>query len=602
MYLESECKMNSDNTFKKQIIEDIREYQENYPNDKKLEKDDWAFNYWIMDKFFQYDEEIIEDKIIDYHDMGIDCYADFGETKELYLIQNKFYDENSSVSLSYVNDHFLIRPEGALKSGTYKHCEELQTFYKKYINDSDFVVHLQLYITNNRRDNSIIDRLKEYNNQNDGKVIAEVFYLDDIQEKYYGESYKEIKNFKYELSTVNGHTVLNVNTKDYHIDALLDAKYILTPVMDIFDMYRQAQTENYPIFDKNIREYLGNKGINKAICETLKDKEERKNFFYYNNGITIVCDDIDSKVGSKNSDSNLSYSITISNPQIVNGCQTVTSIYKQLNSVDPHQLVEDYSNCFVMAKVLKIKNDGNQKEIYENIVKYNNSQNAIDQKSFIANTDLFVRFQKEFEQQGFLLLIKQSDKEKFREKYKNPAVLLDKNKKFLEKFGIEANQTKDFMISLEKLLQVVLAFCSGAEEAYQKKSYLLKIEKEQYKVVTDFLRSSDATTNTIISLYLLYLRAEIEKKQSENKRTPIPYYLIDGFAKFECENRNANLIMKNLDTKEHIDKIIAEYKKITKNYTLQYTSTHKTDYNMMIKEPVDYDQYEIIHKSYLEDE
>lgn len=591
--------MNSDSSFKKQIIEDIKEYQESYPNNVKLKNDDWAFNFWILDKFFQYDEEIIEEKITDYHDMGIDCYADFGETKELYLIQNKFYDDNTNVSLSYINDHFLIRPEGALKSGTYKHCEELQKFYKKFEKDPEFVVHLQLYVTNNRIDHSIINRLKEYNNENDGKIDAEIFYLDDIQSKYYGESYKERKFFQYSLNTVNQHTVLNVNTKDYHIDALLEAKYILTPVTDIYDMYRRSKENKYPIFDKNIREYLGNKGINKEICKTLEDKNERKNFFYYNNGITIVCDDIlNPQTGSKKVNENLSCSITITNPQIVNGCQTVTSIYKQLDSVDPSNLLEEYKNCFVMAKVLKIKKDDDQKEIYENIVRYNNSQNAIDEKSFIANTNLFLRFQREFEQQGFLLLIKQSDKIKFQEKYKNPASLIDRNKQLLEKFGIEVKQTKDLMISLEKLLQVVLAFCSGAQEAYQKKSYLLKVSKPEYVIVTDFLRNNDATTNTIINLYLLYLRSEQEKKNSENRKYPIPYYVIDGFSHINCDGGNINMIMENLKTKEDVDKLIDIYKKVTLSYTKEYVSEFNTEYNSMIKEPVNYKKLRILYQAF----
>ncbi|WP_185966666.1 hypothetical protein [Clostridium sp. HBUAS56017] len=45
-----------------------------------------AFNYWVLDKFFYEEEELIEGKIIDYNDMGIDAFEFYEETKDLYLI------------------------------------------------------------------------------------------------------------------------------------------------------------------------------------------------------------------------------------------------------------------------------------------------------------------------------------------------------------------------------------------------------------------------------------------------------------------------------------------------------------------------------------
>ena len=40
--------------FKKQIEEDIREYQENYKYISNIQKDEWAFNYWVLDKLFYF--------------------------------------------------------------------------------------------------------------------------------------------------------------------------------------------------------------------------------------------------------------------------------------------------------------------------------------------------------------------------------------------------------------------------------------------------------------------------------------------------------------------------------------------------------------------
>lgn len=62
-------------------------------------------------------------------------------------------------------------------------------------------------------------------------------------------------------------------------------------------------------------------------------RKVRKNFFYYNNGITVICDRM-TKIVTQPSDYNMNAAFTIDNPQIVNGCQTVNSIYEALKNID----------------------------------------------------------------------------------------------------------------------------------------------------------------------------------------------------------------------------------------------------------------------------
>ena len=77
-------------------------------------------------------------------------------------------------------------------------------------------------------------------------------------------------------------------------------------------------------------------------------------------------------------------------PQIVNGCQTVSTIYDTLSSLPPSTLDREFENTYVMVKILKIpSNDSSLKELYKNIVRYNNSQNTITEKTFTAKSDVF---------------------------------------------------------------------------------------------------------------------------------------------------------------------------------------------------------------------
>lgn len=573
-------------SFKQQIKADISEYQREYPYISNISKDEWAFNFWVLDKLFFEESELIEDKIIDYHDYGIDAYEFYEDTKEVYLIQNKYYSENSFISADYVKNDFLLRAINILENNNFSKSEELQNFFSKYKKDSDFFVYFHLYVTNNNKNPEADNYIKQFNSKH-SNYKATIFYLDEIEEKYYGEVKQVKKNLSCKIESINKGTILNINSDSYKLENIIDARYVFTPIVSIYRIYREAIEKQYPIFDKNIREYLGNKGINKTIYQTLLDPEERKNFFYYNNGITIICDKMH-KIETQPSSYNKNAVFTIDNPQIVNGCQTVNSIFEALSNVAPNQLEKEFKDSFVMLKILEIDRDSTTEDkLYKNIVTYNNSQNAIDEKTFVANRSEFIRVQSEFEKKGFLLLIKQSDKNTYAEKYKNVSELKKRNAERFERFGLkELKKASDVFIPLEKLLQVINAFVSGGWTAYARKSNMLKIGSAENNTASSFIKN--VTIDVALDLYLLYKRSEESKKASKEKKYPIPYYLIDGFALFECDNRKTEYISANLQTSKDVDAIISLYTKVTKAYEKNYAKSYDIEYNNMIKRAVDY--------------
>lgn len=578
--------------FKKQIEEDIKEYQENYKYISNIEKDEWAFNYWVLDKLFYEDEELVEEKIVDYHDLGIDAYEIYEDTKDIFLIQNKYYGETTGITAEYVKNDFLLRAITALENGTYKKSDELQGAFSKYKDSADFTVHLQLFATNNIHNKEADDYVKKFNISHP-KYIAKIFYLDDIEERYYGETQQIKKNIFVKVESVNKGTILNINTEGYKLENVIDARYVLTPVVSVYRLYRDSIEKGYPIFDKNIREYLGNKGVNKSIYRTLLDEEDRKNFFYYNNGITVICDKM-TKIVTQPSDYNMNAVFTIDNPQIVNGCQTVNSIYEALKNIDPNKLEKEFKDTFVMLKILEIDRDDNaDSKLYKDIVKYTNSQNSIDEKTFVANTDTFIRLQNEFEAKGFLLLIKQSDKNKFANKYKVATKLKELSSERINRFGLnEIKKANDAYIPLEKFLQVINAFVAGGYVAYVKKSSMLKFGSEQYQTAINFIKNGQVTNEVMLDLYMLYKRAEQTKKEKNDSRTPIPYYLIDGFAKYECCGRNPEKIVEQLCNKDKVNKVINLYTAVSKAYAREYLKKFNIDYNKMIKRNVEYDIFD----------
>lgn len=181
--------------------------------------------------------------------------------------------------------------------------------------------------------------------------------------------------------------------------------------------------------------------------------------------------------------------------------------------------------------------------------------------------------------------------------------MINLNKSILQRFGIDnLTKTKDFYIDLEKLLQVILAYVGTAKDAIQNKSRLLKTDSEQNKLVVEFIKNPDVTINAMLDLYLLYLRAEQEKKKSESGRMPIPLYLIHCFAHYDCKN-DATKICELLKTSEDIDRIIKLYKATINGYYIEWNNQHiNNEYNTMIKEPMDYelmDKQRIVFESVL---
>lgn len=571
--------------FINQIKEDIKEYQERYKYMANISKDEWAFNFWILDKLYKEDEQIIEDKIIDYNDKGVDCYVWHEDTLDLYLIQNKYYSENTALTNDYVQNDFLTRAIGALEKDTYTRSQELQNIYNRYSVETDFSVHFVLYVTNNiSKTKQIIDGIARFNSTNINRD-ATIYGLDDIESLYYDKPMINKKKMSFEIRTINKGTILNIDPEAYKMTVPLDAKYVLVPVINMYEIYKLAKEKDYPIFDSNIREYLGTTGtINKRMVETLKDPNERVNFFYYNNGITIIAENI-----SKEKNASGYKKLSIDNPQIVNGCQTVSTIYETLASLPEQTLEREFKDTYVMLKILKIPKENEKLQtLSNNIVTYNNSQNAINQKAFAANTQTFMRLQIEFKKKGFLLCIKQSDKNMFSKEFKTPTKLLALNSDVIEKFALNNyTKTKDLLIDLEKLLQVILAFSTTAHEAITNKSKLLKPGTAQNKKVTEFI-TGEGTINDLLNLYLLYLRAEQEKKASKDGRMPIPLYLIDCFGKYECD-RNCSKISDVLKDKDTIDEMIKLYKATIQGYTNQWDKDNsKRGYNVMIKSSIDY--------------
>lgn len=127
------------------------------------------------------------------------------------------------------------------------------------------------------------------------------------------------------------------------------------------------------LFAKNIRDLLGDTEVNQEIEKTLKGMPNY--FWYFNNGITIVCDQLEKSIqGGADRDFKQFFCTNIS---IVNGAQTVGTIGK-FGEKNKEQLEKVY----ILVRVISLKDSG--EDFGENITKSNNRQNKIENRDFVS--------------------------------------------------------------------------------------------------------------------------------------------------------------------------------------------------------------------------
>ena len=572
--------MNNDKDiiFKQQIEEDIRLIQENLSYDDNVKKDHYAFNCWVLSKIYSLDEEECLDNITEYNDKGIDCFVHYEEDRELYILQNKYYNLTNRLSIREVSD-FLTRPISHLKEGKYKN-RELQEIYNK-AEQKGYTIYLHFYVSNNLRVPDVEVAVK--NSNRDG-VIANVFYLDDIREKYYGKSFKSTKELSVTMNLKNKGTCLAIRPKDYGLPNMLKSFYVMAKVFDVYDFWRKAKSNDYELFEENVRDYLGGLGkINKAIIATLSNPKERSNFFYYNNGITIICDsaDADAKI------------VTMNNPQIVNGCQTVNSIAEALSQDDDPS--GNFKEVYVMVKILvldKITLNKKGEDFYRTIVKYSNSQNAINEKVFGATLQPFFTIQDSIKKQGFLLVVKQSDKNTFKDLYSDDKLknkLLElANKNSMSDFH-QFKRILDVQINLETLIQIIGAFKKDAHFAYVRKSSLLRPDSKEYYQKFSIHIADFFTVESMTKLIVLYKKSEYDKKASADKRSPSPYYLLNFLGQYlEGIGLDRQAFLSRISVGD-LAIVYNRFKNLPSKYYDSYKGKHNLEYNQMIKREVDMD-------------
>lgn len=238
---------------------------------------------------------------------------------------------------------------------------------------------------------------------------------------------------------------------------------------------------HYRIFERNVRYYLrATQKVNKDIARTLRKNPD--SFWYYNNGIAIVCDTF-SVEGNR---------VKLRNMQIVNGCQTTTTLGELVDELAQ-------SDVQVLARIIETTDE----EFQRNITLYNNRQNAVRDRDLLSNDVLQDRLQSEFDQLDPPWFYERKRGEWDAVVAKNPAVKA--------RYGKQAARR----IDNEKAAQAAYAFYFNPGRARIDKKQLF-LRKQDGGVYEDIF-NEDTNTTWLLVPFLVQEYVSVRKRQHQRE-------------------------------------------------------------------------------------
>lgn len=227
------------------------------------------------------------------------------------------------------------------------------------------------------------------------------------------------------------------------------------------------------LFNDNVRDFQGNTTINEEVMSTII--HDPKSFILMNNGITIICDSMISA----------NRKLKITNPQIVNGCQTCNLLYSAKKQG------HDCSGVTILAKIIA---SNTNEDITNRIVKSTNRQNIVYDEAFEVTREFHKNLEAFFNA--------------FSQENKFPLYYERRSRQYHDIRSITVSQKVNFTIVIQSFISV---FLNQPFSGHRHPSVLL----QQYK---DKIFVDKQSKFPYLISSLIYLRIENTFKKNKNKK------------------------------------------------------------------------------------
>lgn len=373
------------------IKEELRNIQKKILiyNNKNISEEN-AFEYLAL-QFFCFKTNDIDEKIFDIknsitngpNDGGID-FVFYDEEEQKVILGQCKYTENMNLNeivseLNKMSSTVENFKKGLTGSYNQKLKNILQNALDRLTEENVGNVEYWIFTTSVFNENEVDNKIEKEHSLYSKEMVS-IFGLEDISSKIKEtiEKNNTVSEFKLQLDKANN--VLNYTSDE------ISGIMVNISSSSLVRMYNKYKDDG--LFDLNLRKYIRNKTVDEGIKNTL-DKD-RDNFWFYNNGLTIACDDF---ILDGNA-------LKLYNFSIINGGQTTNRIgnYKGSNSQE----------FYIPCKVIQIKN--NNLKMYAKIAEATNSQKPINARDLKSNSPEMKMLQNWLKNEGIYLEIKRGEK------------------------------------------------------------------------------------------------------------------------------------------------------------------------------------------------
>ncbi len=535
----------NDHKYVKLQSKNIYKYIPNMPKSLENEKQEIiGFYHYVLEKITGVQDandiqELIQDQeyvglyngIVE-NDLGIDAVyinTESNPEKEIMIFNFKYCktfkpeqtpsENDIATSLKFFQ---YIKPTNMISANINKNSKVYNNIQKiRECLNSDDIYKVTLYMITNKPNGYAqqADEMVQAFIQNYDMSIVDI-NLDDII------SYADIKKEKSSCKMIfSANDLINYKIDEKSTEVSYITKIPLLDLIRItcnnteFRMKQNLEDSDmvnfqdvnlqYSLLYDNVRGYLGNTTYNKNIYKTIHNTP--KEFFMFNNGITITSENIKcEKINFAEK-----YLLELNDFQIVNGGQTLRSAYNYFINNTSENKYEKLKQSQVLIRVFKINT--NQDFLKNNIAEYTNSQNAISSTDLKSINPIQIEIERHLEVENIL---------------------------YIRKAGDVGNEEKryDYRISMEKFTQIL----------YSSKGYPERVSNVKKRLFSTYYEEiySDFDINKAKELIILYNDVEDFYKENKiNKYSQKMFYIIFIVLKYNINiytsNKYLSEVLKN---------------------------------------------------------
>ena len=355
------------------VIRDKNEYK----------TDSLAFAHWYLKNYYKLQEQDIAEALIDgAGDLGIDSVILDEENQALIVMQYKFPAKRENIKNEIDQGDVLKTWNGFLtlisNDRRYEGNNVKFAEFKMRL-ENIIITHFRIcFVSYNKgivANKSIVESNAEAFRQDTGSELEIVYHDRDSISNIY-EKINRKNNVCVSLKYKQMQPAYNVQTRK--IDSFVG-------FVNGNELVQSISNNITTIFDENIRLYEYGSSVNNGINRTATSTDQADMFYFYNNGIVFICDEAQNSPASNE--------IFLTGASVVNGCQTLNTLY---NAVQKGKLND---SVYILVRVISIADYSERMKITE----FLNSQTPIRDSYFIANHTIVRDLQKKLLEKGYFL-------------------------------------------------------------------------------------------------------------------------------------------------------------------------------------------------------